>query len=85
MPRTLLVKTKVVALNPSDFKMGIKFPVPGAVIGTDFAGEIVQMHNSAEKLRPDLSIGGIVCGFVHGSNAADSGNSAFAGYVRVPA
>ncbi|KAI0905755.1 putative zinc-binding dehydrogenase family oxidoreductase [Ustulina deusta] len=55
LPRTLLVKTKVVALNPSDFK----------------------------KLRPDLSIGGIICGFVHGSNAADLGNSAFAGYVRI--
>ncbi|KAJ8110863.1 hypothetical protein ONZ43_g5764 [Nemania bipapillata] len=65
--------------------MGIKFLTPGAVIGTDFAGEIVQMHGSVGELRPDLGIGDMVCGLVHGSNPADPGNGAFAEYVRVPA
>ncbi|KAI0876701.1 GroES-like protein [Hypoxylon argillaceum] len=85
LPGTVLAKTKAVALNPSDFKMGIKFPTPGAVIGTDFAGEIVQMHGSVRELRPDLKIGDMVYGLVHGSNPGDPGNGAFAEYVRVPA
>jgi NADPH:quinone reductase-like Zn-dependent oxidoreductase len=85
LPDTVLIKTKAVALNPSDFKMCIKFPTPGAVIGTDFAGEIVQMHGSVGELRPDLKIGDVVCGLVHGSNPGDPGNGAFAEYVRVPA
>lgn len=85
LPGTLLVKTKAVALNPSDFKMGMSFPVPGAVIGTDFVGEIVQIHNLVGELRPDLNIGDIVCGLVHGSNPGDPGNGAFAEYIRVPA
>ncbi|KAI0418972.1 hypothetical protein F5X98DRAFT_385535 [Xylaria grammica] len=85
LPGTVLVKAKAVALNPSDSKMGIKFPTPGAVIGTDFAREIVQIHGLVGELRPDLKIGDVVCGLVHGSNPGDPGNGAFAEYVRVPA
>ncbi|KAI0471293.1 GroES-like protein [Xylaria cf. heliscus] len=85
LPGTLLVKSKAVALNPFDFKMGARFPVPGAVVGTDFAGEIVQMHDSVEELRPDLKVGDLVCGLVHGSNHAHPDNGAFADYIRAPA
>ncbi|KAI0013522.1 GroES-like protein [Xylariaceae sp. FL0662B] len=85
LPGTLLVKTRAVALNPSDTKMGATFPSPGAIIGTDFAGEIVQIHPEAGRLRLDLNVGDMVCGLVHGSNPANHGNGAFAEYLRIPA
>ena len=81
-PGDILVKTTMVALNPSDYKMGATFPSPRAVIGNDFVGTVVGIH---EKTTTDISIGDIVCGLVHGSNPADRSNGAFAQYVRVPA
>jgi len=85
LPNTILIKTVAVALNPSDYKMGLKFPSNGAVIGMDFAGEIVQMDPEAAENRPDLHIGNRVCGAVHGSNPAGRDNGSFAEYVRATA
>ncbi|OTA98396.1 hypothetical protein M426DRAFT_258962 [Hypoxylon sp. CI-4A] len=85
LPGTILIRTVAVALNPSDTKMGPNFPSPGAIVGFDFAGEVVRMHTQVSELRPDLKVGDRVCGLVHGSNPADRGNGAFAEYVRVPA
>jgi hypothetical protein len=61
LPNTILIKTAVVALNPSDYKMRPRFPSKGAVIGMDFAGKIVEMDPEATKNRTDLKI---VIGFV---------------------
>jgi NADPH:quinone reductase-like Zn-dependent oxidoreductase len=72
----------MVALNPCDYKVGDAFPSPGAVIGSDFIGTVVWIH---EKTATDISIGDTVCGFVHGANPADGSNGAFAQYLRAPA
>ncbi len=82
---TILVKTEAVALNPSDFKMGAKFPTPGAIVGMDFAGTIISMDVEAAEARPDLKTGDRVCGAIHGSNPAGPENGAFAQYLRAPA
>ncbi|XXG94029.1 hypothetical protein Hte_000280 [Hypoxylon texense] len=85
LPGTVLVRVVAVALSPSDIKMGSVFPSCGAVVGFDFAGEVVCMDTQVSELRLDLKVGDRVCGMVHGSNPADGGNGAFAEYVRVPA
>ena len=84
-PCTVLVKTVAVALNPSDYKMGLKFPSQGSTVGMDFAGMIVQIDSEAAELRPDLKIGDSVCGLVHGSNPADKEIGSFAEYLLAPA
>ncbi|RYP18284.1 hypothetical protein DL765_004004 [Monosporascus sp. GIB2] len=81
----ILVKTVAVALNPSDYKMGQNFPTPRAVIGMDFAGEVIRMDPEAAELRPDLKIGDMVCGVIHGSNPAGPDNGAFSEFLRAPA
>ncbi|KAI6085896.1 zinc-binding dehydrogenase family oxidoreductase [Hypoxylon rubiginosum] len=80
-PGTVLVKTMAISLNPSDYKMGNRFPSPGSVIGNDFAGAVVAI---GPKTSTALSVGDLVFGMVHGSNPADGANGAFAQYVRVP-
>lgn len=82
-PGTLLVKTVAVALNHSDYKMGLAFTSPGAVMGGDFAGHIVAIDPEAQATRPDLCVGDPVCGIVHGSNPQDHEGGSFAEYVRV--
>ncbi|KAJ4395787.1 hypothetical protein N0V93_000001 [Gnomoniopsis smithogilvyi] len=84
-PRTLLVKTTAVAINPSDYKIGANCPTPRAILGMDFVGKILQMDAEAVELRPDLAVGDKVCGFVHGSNPADPNNGSFAEYLRAHA
>lgn len=84
-PETLLVKTVAVALNQCDYKMGSSFPTPGAIIGTDFAGIIIDMGPGAAVLRPDLRVGDNVFGLVYGSNPAEPNNGTFAEFLRVPA
>lgn len=82
-PGTVLVRTSAVALNPSDHKMGPAFPSGGAVIGMDFAGEVVALHPSVGDSRPDIRLGDAVCGIVHGSNPGDHESGSFAEYVLV--
>lgn len=91
-PGDLLIKTIMVALNPFDYKMPAATPSKGAVIGNDFVGTVVQIHDEDEGTsRADndenihIQLGDTVCGTVHGSNAADPTNGAFAEYIRVPA
>ncbi|KAK7394044.1 hypothetical protein QQX98_013175 [Neonectria punicea] len=82
---SLLVRTLAVALNPTDFKMGPAFPVPGTTIGIDYAGQVVRIEDHAAKVRPDLRVGDLVCGGVHGNNPADLDSGCFAEFVRAPA
>ncbi|RYP43820.1 hypothetical protein DL768_009653 [Monosporascus sp. mg162] len=65
--------------------MGQKFVTPGALIGMDFAGEVIRMDPEAAELRPDLKIGDMVCGVIHGSNPAGPDNGAFTEFLRAPA
>lgn len=80
----VLVKTVAVALNPSDYKMGVAFPSPGATIGTDFAGYIVAIHATVAA-SSQLSIGDAVCGISHGSNPSDHESGAFGQFVLAQA
>ncbi|KAL1882814.1 putative secondary metabolism biosynthetic enzyme [Diaporthe australafricana] len=82
IPGTVLIKTEVVALNPSDYKMGASFPSPGAVIGNDFAGTVIAV---AEGTETEIKPGDIVFGGSHGSNPGNPESGAFATYVRAPA
>jgi NADPH:quinone reductase-like Zn-dependent oxidoreductase len=64
---TVLVKTSVVALNPSDLKMGAAFPAPGSIVGNDFVGIIVALGEGASDIKPGLAVGDLVCGALQGS------------------
>lgn len=81
-PGDVLVKALAVGLNPSDYKMGAFFPVPGAVVGNDFAGIVVAV---AEGTDTDLRAGDLVYGGSNGSNPDYPENGAFATYVCAPA
>ncbi|KAI0888669.1 zinc-binding dehydrogenase [Annulohypoxylon maeteangense] len=83
-PGTVLIKTIAVSLNPSDNKMGAAFPCPGAVIGMDFLGRIVDIKpaEGVESPSSDLRLDDMVCGVVHGSNPGDPTTGSFAEYVR---
>lgn len=82
LPGTVLVKTSAVALNPTDYKTGAAFPAPGAVVGMDFAGTIVDVHPDTQT---GLALGDQVCGLVYGSNPSARDDGAFAEYVRIHA
>lgn len=91
-PGDILVKTMMVALNPFDYKMPGASPSKGAVMGNDFVGTVVQIHDEEASTSVDgndnktrIQLGDTVCGTVHGSNAADPTNGSFAEYIRVPA
>lgn len=87
-PGDVLVKTIMVALNPFDYKMPAASPSKGTTMGNDFAGTIVRVYDDNDELVErdfDLRVGDTVCGSVHGCNAADPTNGAFAEYVRAPA
>lgn len=84
-PGTILVKTAAVSLNPVDYKMGRAFPSPGAVVGTDFVGQIVDMMAAKDCEGSTLRVGDMVCGSVHGSNPDDHTTGSFAQYVLAPA
>jgi NADPH:quinone reductase-like Zn-dependent oxidoreductase len=79
LPGTVLVKTEAVALNPSDNKMGVAFPSPGAIIGMDFSGTVIAVH---PQLHTTVALGERVCGIVHGSHPTDRAAGAFAQYIR---
>ena len=81
-PGTILVKTSAVSLDPSDYKMGAAFPIPGAVIGSNFAGTVVAVAPGTDT---DLVPGDTVAGGSHGSNPGNPENGAFATYIRAPA
>ncbi|KAI2620572.1 putative zinc-binding dehydrogenase family oxidoreductase [Hypoxylon sp. NC1633] len=82
VPGTILIKPTVVALNPSDCKMGAAFPTPGAVVGCDFAGTVVGI---AHDTATDLVLGDPVYGVSNGSDPGNPENGAFATYLRAPA
>ena len=87
-PYDVLIRVLAVALNPTDYKMPEYHPVPGAIMGCDFMGVIVETGDDVEHTRP----GTRVCGPMHGSNPENPDSGAFAEYliqdarllVRVP-
>lgn len=74
----ILVKTVSVALNPTDWKH-IKYRAPpGTVIGCDYAGVVEAVGKNVKK---SFNKGDRVCGFVHGGNAVQHEDGAFAEYI----
>ncbi|GKZ93593.1 hypothetical protein AnigIFM59636_006667 [Aspergillus niger] len=74
----ILVQTKAVALNPSDWKMlEAAAATPGAISGSDFAGVIIACGEEVQN----MSIGERVCGFVFGASPTNPTNGAFADYI----
>jgi hypothetical protein len=82
-PDTILVKTVAVALNSSDYRMGAAAPSAGAIVGMDFAGQIVAIPKVLG--RADLHVGNMVSSIVHGSNPGDHETGSFAHYVLAAA
>ncbi|PYI00034.1 alcohol dehydrogenase GroES-like domain-containing protein, partial [Aspergillus ellipticus CBS 707.79] len=78
-PYDLLIRVTAVALNPTDYKMPQHYPTPGATMGCDFVGTVIQSGTAADITLP--APGTRVCGAVHGSNPADPTNGAFAEYL----
>jgi NADPH:quinone reductase-like Zn-dependent oxidoreductase len=75
----ILVKCVCVGLNPVDTKMVGRLVVPGAVVGTDFAGHVVAIGNNAQY--PGIKIGDRVAGVVQTSNPLQPDIGAFTEYV----
>lgn len=62
----ILVETYAVALNPTDWKHVDYLASPGARVGCDYAGTVLEVGSGVTK---DLKIGDRVAGFCHGSNS----------------
>lgn len=76
----VLVKTKCVALNPTDWKhvhranLGSK----GHTVGVDYSGEVIEVGS---KVTKPWKKGDRICGFVHGVNALEPEDGAFGEYL----
>ena len=77
-PDYLLVKTRFVALNPTDWKHIDYIPQPGATVGCDYSGTVVEI---GPEVRKSFKVGDRVAGFTHGGNAVEKEDGAFAEYL----
>jgi NADPH:quinone reductase-like Zn-dependent oxidoreductase len=74
----ILVKVVSVALNPTDWKHVDFLTPPGALIGCDYAGIVEEVGKDVKK---PFKKGDRICGFVHGGNAVQFEDGAFAEYI----
>ncbi|KAJ5890494.1 uncharacterized protein N7473_006722 [Penicillium subrubescens] len=74
----ILVKTKAVALNPTDWRHIDFVSCNGATVGCDYSGIVEAVGAGVKK---SFKKGDRVAGFVHGSNAVRLNGGAFAEYV----
>ncbi|KAJ4335719.1 hypothetical protein N0V95_008822 [Ascochyta clinopodiicola] len=77
----IIVKTKAVALNPTDWKSLDGNPSKGAIVGCDYAGVVEEVGNGVK----DVKVGDRVAGFARGGDPADHTNGAFAERVKAKA
>lgn len=88
-PFDVLIRVLAVALNPTDYRIPAYHPTPGAMLGCDIAGTVVEARPLADECPPGTRL----CGPVHGCNPANPDNGAFMEYLvadsrvllRVPA
>ncbi|KLU83812.1 hypothetical protein MAPG_02862, partial [Magnaporthiopsis poae ATCC 64411] len=73
----VLIKTKVVALNPTDWKH-IDGTYGGGRVGCDYAGVVVEVGKSVTK---DFKPGDRIAGFCNGANKSELEDGAFADYI----
>ena len=62
----VLVKPKAVALNPTDWRHIDYLATPGAIVGCDYAGEVLEVGASVTK---QFKPGDRITGFVHGGES----------------
>ncbi|KAI9812614.1 MAG: hypothetical protein M1827_004603 [Pycnora praestabilis] len=74
----ILVKVVAVALNPTDWKHIDFLADKGAIVGCDYAGIVEEV---GKGVRKDFKKGDRIAGFVHGGNAVEHEDGAFAEYV----
>ncbi|KAF1832827.1 zinc-binding oxidoreductase ToxD [Decorospora gaudefroyi] len=74
----LLIKTKAVALNPTDWKNITRAPEPGAIAGCDYAGVVEEVGKGVTNYQ----VGDRIAGFVRGGDPADHSNGAFAQHIK---
>lgn len=60
----ILVKTKAVALNPTDWKHIDFLAGPGARVGCDYSGIVEEVGS---KVQNGIKVGDRVAGMIHGS------------------
>jgi NADPH:quinone reductase-like Zn-dependent oxidoreductase len=60
----IIVRTKAVALNPTDWKGLGRGTSPGAIVGCDYAGIVEEIGS---KVTKSLKVGDRVAGFARGS------------------
>ncbi|KAH8812586.1 chaperonin 10-like protein [Xylogone sp. PMI_703] len=75
----ILVKTHAVALNPTDWKHIDRLPSPGARVGCDYAGTVLEVGS---KVTKDFKKGDRVAGVTHGSNAVGHEDGCFQEIIR---
>lgn len=78
-PGYILVKTHSVALNPTDWKHIDNLASAGAVVGCDYSGTVEAIASTG--VTKSFQVGDRVCGFVHGGDAMQRENGAFAEYI----
>lgn len=74
----ILVKNVSVGLNPTDWKHVAFLAPPGVLVGCDYAGVVEAVGKDVKK---PFKKGDRVCGFVHGGNAVQPEDGAFAEYI----
>jgi NADPH:quinone reductase-like Zn-dependent oxidoreductase len=77
-PDYILVKVHAIALNPTDWKHLDYMPSPGHILGCDYSGTVVAVGDNVTK---SWKPGDRVAGGVHGSNALEPEDGAFAQYI----
>ncbi|CAG8214644.1 unnamed protein product [Penicillium olsonii] len=74
----ILVKTKAVALNPTDWRHIDFVPCKGAIVGCDYSGIVEAV---GPRVNKSFKKGDRVAGFVHGSDVVRPSGGAFAEYI----
>lgn len=74
----ILVKNVSVGLNPTDWKHVAFLAPPGVLVGCDYAGVVEAVGKDVKK---PFKKGDRICGFVHGGNAVQPEDGAFAEYI----
>ncbi|KAH8754269.1 chaperonin 10-like protein [Hyaloscypha finlandica] len=74
----ILVKTKFVALNPTDWKHLDFLTGKGVLLGCDYAGVVEEVGSKVSK---PFKKGDRISGFCHGGNVVNHEDGAFAEYI----
>ena len=74
----ILIKTSAIALNPTDWKHIDFLATPGALVGCDYSGIVLEV---GPKVKKAFKKGDRVCGFVHGANKLQLEDGTFAEYI----